>query len=140
MIGNNDDAKDSEAEYDEALDDVLTTLRREYEDELPTRFAELKEYVQKAKDGGEKQLEWLAQAHTIAHRLAGTAGSYGLAELSNAAGVFDAYCKHLLKNKAHSEESRDAAPSVTPLDWQEIEAMTNAIFESHPEKRYSPPS
>ena len=119
-------------EYDEALDDVLVTLRREYEDELPARFAELKEYLQKAKDGGEKQLEWLAQAHTIAHRLAGTAGSYGLTELSNAAGVFDAYCKQLLKSKTLSEESSDAASSATPLDWREIEAMTEAIYSSWP--------
>lgn len=111
------DKKAEDDQYDEALNDVLETLRREYEDELPARFAELKEYLQKAKDDGEKQLEWLAQAHTIAHRLAGTAGSYGLPELSHAAGIFDAYCKKLLKT------------SGSHLNWQEIDEMANAIFD-----------
>lgn len=120
--GDNEEVDD--AEYDEALDEVLGTLRREYEDELPARFAELKNYLDKAKEGGEKQLEWLAQAHTIAHRLAGTAGSYGLAELSHNAGIFDAYCKRLLKS--------DVKGGAHLEDWREIDAMAEAIFSSHP--------
>jgi len=118
-------APDQEEEYDAALEDVLTTLRKEYLNELPQRFSELRNCIQLAKESQEKQHEALAKAHTVAHKLAGTAGSYGLTELSVAAAAFDSYCKQLFKEQ---QNSMDTAP-----DWEKIEAMGQAIYTSTPE-------
>jgi HPt (histidine-containing phosphotransfer) domain-containing protein len=120
------DDEDNNPEYDEALNEVLAGLRDEYSKELPERLSEMKEYFKKAKVDEEKQLEWLVQAHTIAHRLAGTAGSYGFAEMSAAAANLDLYMKNLLKNEANT------GAAVNGLNWQALDGMVEEMVKSIP--------
>lgn len=117
---------DNDPQYDEALNEVLAGLRGEYLNELPNRLSEMKGYFEKARQDREKQLEWLAQAHIIAHRLAGTAGSYGFAELSNAAANLDLYLKNLLKN-----DTSTGAPA-NGLNWQALDGMVAEMDKSVP--------
>jgi DNA-binding response OmpR family regulator len=69
--------------------EAMEQLRREYQEGLPRRLAELRALVQGAADA-----PWDAQAcaaaRTAAHRLAGTAGSYGFPDESAAAAAVEA--------------------------------------------------
>lgn len=118
------DEDDNNQEYDEALNAVLASLRSEYSIELPGRLSELKSYFKNARTDEEKQLEWLGKAHVIAHRLAGTAGSYGFVELSSAAANLDLYLKNLLKSDAN------AGAAVDSLNWQALDGMVEAMDKS----------
>lgn len=113
-------------EYDAALDEVLKSLRGDYLKELPERIAEMKNFVQRAKDSQEKQLEWLTEAHIIAHRLAGTAGSYGFSELSQTAAEMDQYLKKTLRSDV---ESGSVANRV---NWQLLDRLVEAVAGSVP--------
>lgn len=115
-------------EYDEALEEVLKTLRSEYLSELPDRLAEMTGFVEKARHEKEKQLEWLSEAHTIAHRLAGTSGSYGFADLSRAAAELDQYLKKLLKTDA------EAGSVANRLNWQALDGLVEVMNKSVPTK------
>ncbi len=115
---------DNSPEYDEALNEVLASLRSEYANELPERLSEMKGYLKNARDDQEKLLEWLGKAHVIAHRLAGTAGSYGFAELSTAAANLDLYLKNLLKNEANT------GLAVNGLNWQALDGMVEEMDKS----------
>lgn len=122
----NSDNIDSEPEYDAALDEVLKSLRGDYLKELPERIAEMKDFVQRAKDSQEKVLEWLSEAHIIAHRLAGTAGSYGFSELSQTAAEMDQYLKKTLRSDV---ESGSVANRV---NWQLLDRLVEAVAGSVP--------
>ena len=113
-------------EYDAALDEVLKSLRGDYLKELPERIAEMKDFVQRAKDSQEKVLEWLSEAHIIAHRLAGTAGSYGFSELSQTAAEMDQYLKKTLRSDV---ESGSVANRV---NWQLLDRLVEAVAGSVP--------
>jgi chemotaxis protein histidine kinase CheA len=115
---------DNSSEYDEALNEVLASLRNEYANELPERLSEMKGYLKNARDDEEKQLEWLVKAHVIAHRLTGTAGSYGFTELSTAAANLDLYLKNLLKNEANS------GAAANGLNWQALDGMVEEMDKS----------
>ncbi len=115
---------DNSPEYDEALNEVLASLRSEYANELPERLSEMKGYLKNARGDGDKQLEWLGKVHVIAHRLAGTAGSYGFAELSTAAANLDLYLKNLLKNEANT------GAAVNGLNWQALDGMVEEMDKS----------
>ncbi len=119
---------DDNPDYDAALEEVLKSLRSDYLNELPERIAEMKDYLQKAKDDEEKQREWLADAHTVAHRLAGTAGSYGFAELSHAAAEVDQYMKKLLKSNAQTGEVANR------LNWQLMDELVDEMDKAVPSK------
>lgn len=119
-------SEEDNPEYDAELDAVLKTLRGEYLNELPERLSEMKEYFKSARADEEKQLEWLGKGHVIAHRLAGTAGSYGFADLSNAAANLDLYLKNLLKNEAN------AGAAANSLNWQALDGMVEEIDKSIP--------
>ncbi len=118
------DEDENNPEYDEALNEVLANLRSEYLNELPERLSEMKEYFKNARADQEKQLEWLGKAHVIAHRLAGTAGSYGFAELSSAAANLDLYLKNLLKNEANT------GAAANSLNWQALDEMAEEMDKS----------
>lgn len=113
-------------EYDAALAEVLANLRTEYVSELPSRMHEMHGFLNKAKSEPGKLEHWLAEVHTIAHRLAGTAGSYGFADLSATAANLDLFLKKLLKGDKTSS---------TPLtvDWQELDALVDAMNKSVPQ-------
>ena len=119
---------DDDQEYDAALEEVLKSLRSEYLQELPERLADMKGFLKKAQTDVEKQLDWLTEAHTIAHRLAGTAGSYGFAELSHAATELDQYMKKLLKTDAQTGEVANR------LNWQLVNGLVDEMDKSIPSK------
>lgn len=114
------------SEHDAALEEVLKSLRGNYLKELPERIAEMKDFVERAKSAEEKQLEWLTEAHFIAHRLAGTAGSYGFAELSQASAEMDQYLKKLLKSDGES------GSVANRLNWQLLDRLVEAVASSVP--------
>lgn len=117
---------EKEADYDAALDEVLKALRGDYLIELPDRVAEMNEFFDKARSDEEKQVEWLTEAHTIAHRLAGTAGSYGFAELGRAAAELDQYLKRLLKKDA------ETGSVANRLNWQMLNGLVEEVGKSVP--------
>lgn len=122
-----DDANNPE--YDEALEEVLKTLRADYLNELPDRLAEMNGHVEKAMSNKENPVEWLKEAHTIAHRLAGTAGSYGFAGLSRAAAELDQYLKKLLKT------DEDAGPVANRLNWQTLAELVEGMNKAVPSQQ-----
>lgn len=122
---NNDDTE-KEADYDAALDEVLKALRGDYLNELPDRVAEMNQFFEKARCDVEKQVEWLTEAHTIAHRLAGTAGSYGFAELGRAAADLDQYLKKLLKKDA------ETGSVANRLNWQMLNGLVEEVGKTVP--------
>lgn len=64
----------------------LEELRRRYREKLPEKLAELQQALELARQDSQK----LALAKSLAHRLHGSAGSYGLPELGEAAGRLEA--------------------------------------------------
>ncbi|HIA52171.1 MAG TPA: Hpt domain-containing protein [Candidatus Melainabacteria bacterium] len=124
-MSNNDDTE-KDADYDAALEDVLKSLRGDYLIELPDRVAEMNEFFDKARSDVEKQVEWLTEAHTIAHRLAGTAGSYGFAELGRAAAELDQYLKKLLKKDA------ETGSVANRLNWQMLNGLVEEVGKAVP--------
>ena len=66
------------------LEAVLAELRAEYEITLPAKLAELAGALHAARSA-EGDARAFAQARLLAHRLGGTAGSYGFFEFGRAA-------------------------------------------------------
>ena len=69
------------------LENAFSALRRDYAASLPAKLDELAAALDEAERSGAPAA--LAQATSLAHRLAGTAGSYGLAEVSASASVLE---------------------------------------------------
>lgn len=119
---------ENDPEYDAALEEVLKSLRSDYLNELPERLADIKGYLEKAKNDEAEQLFWLTEAHTVAHRLAGTAGSYGFADLSQAAAEVDQYMKKLLMSDAQTGEVANR------LNWQLLDELVDEMDKAVPSK------
>jgi diguanylate cyclase (GGDEF)-like protein len=82
--------------------EALAVLRRDYGNQLPGRLKELTQSLELARKRNEDQF-LLGQARVQAHKLRGTAGSYGFADVGEASGkIEDALVKK-------------------PIDWAEIE-------------------
>jgi len=64
---------------------LIDKLRAEYRQGLPDRLAELRAALAAARSGP----EGLQEAHRVAHRLAGTAGSYGCHGFGEACGQIE---------------------------------------------------
>lgn len=77
-------------------------LLRRYLDSFPEKQAELEDGWQRVQANG-WSAESLASFRTPVHRLAGSAGSYGLKELGRAARVLDA----ALKTPVPTRQQRD---------------------------------
>ena len=105
------DSPQTEEQYDQVLNEVLKTLRAEYRQDLPARMDELKGALKNAQSKSEDALEGLKTAHIVAHRFAGTAGSYGFQNLSEAAQELDLYLKSFFQTELKIEEKNN-------LDWQ----------------------
>ncbi len=78
------------ADSDEALERALKVLRTEYLEASPTRVAELWSALARVQNGDTAAVGALG---TLAHRLAGSAGSYGFQEVSIAARELDQRCR-----------------------------------------------
>lgn len=128
MSNDSEKAKqENDDEYDEALNQVLSALRAEYLQEIPSRMNDLRSHIKNAKAQPENPHQWLVEAHTVAHRLAGTAGSYGFPELSQKAAALDAHLKQVLNIKGEA-----TIIPAAEIDWQAIDSMAQAMSESVP--------
>lgn len=125
MSDDADQSQTDEEEYDAVLNDVLKTLRAEYKQDLPARMEELQNLLTIANSDSKDALEHLKNAHVVAHRFAGTAGSYGFQSLSEAAQELDLYFKNFFQNDKSN------------LDWQKISSLTDrmkACIDANEEK------
>ena len=98
------------------LQEKLARARAEYGEKLGGRLDELTELVRRARaeeDGA------LALAQQLAHRLCGTAGSFGFKEVSDALAVIDRTLLALLEGAPASD-----------ADWDEVEAATRRAAAS----------
>src|SRR3954471_1935004 len=91
----------------EAVRTALAELRAEYVLELPQRVEELAAAIRRARG------DWsnVEQVVSRAHKICGTAGSYGFASLSEAAGRIEAVFKAASGGSAPPPEAA----------WKEIE-------------------
>jgi len=98
---------------DEHMDTALRVLRTAYRERLPEQLGELTERLRESREpGGSKAF---LEARETAHRLAGTAGSYGLADIGAALGKID---------DALREVSAENAGDVR---WSDIDAAVAEI-------------
>ena len=72
---------------EEELQEQLEALSRGYRERLPQKLEELREALELARCDPEK----ISLARSLAHRLHGSAGSYGLPELGEAVGKIEAH-------------------------------------------------
>ena len=72
----------------EDLDAKLAELRAAYASRLPDKLAELERALEAARAAGRASPEHHV-AKRLAHRLHGTAGTYGLTEVSDEAGLIE---------------------------------------------------
>jgi HPt (histidine-containing phosphotransfer) domain-containing protein len=78
---------------DEQLAAAISALRAEYLAEAPRRLAELWSELARVQNGDASALERLG---TLAHRLAGSGGAYGLPAVTDRARAADQYCRQHL--------------------------------------------
>lgn len=89
---------------------VLATLRAEYRQTLPERLSELNTALMLAVDAP-RSAPLRAEARHLAHKLRGTAGSYGFSRISQAMAVIEDILRR------YEEES---APTAD--EWSQIRA------------------
>ena len=102
----------------EQMQEALTDLRASYRAKLPEQLGELTERLRASRQpGGGDSLQ---QARDIAHRLAGTTGSYGLGEIHAALEKIDAALLSIVEEGADSGR------------WEEIDAALAQLQEYLP--------
>ncbi len=91
------------------LEERFAALQREYATEVPAKVAEIAAAVVEAERAGAG--EPLAHATSLAHRLAGTAGAYGLPGVGEAAGAVE-----------------EALREVSSAGWQRVRAAVAELL------------
>jgi signal transduction histidine kinase/CheY-like chemotaxis protein len=97
----------------ERMDEALRGLRASYRERLPEQLGELTEQLDAAR--GPDGAAALLQARAISHRLAGTAGSYGLSDIGAKLGT--------IEDALREVASEDAANAR----WPDIDAAVAEI-------------
>lgn len=103
-----------------ALDKLRKKLQRlaeAFAKELPGRVSSLEDAVTKARAEGE-HAEALLEARAVAHRMKGTAGTFGFAEVSAKASEIEATADGMLQEKTYS--------AVDPR-WDSIQARLGSL-------------
>ncbi|HEY9788293.1 MAG TPA: Hpt domain-containing protein [Candidatus Obscuribacterales bacterium] len=122
MSGRDDEATASESDLDdEQLKAVVAALQQEYAKELPAQLLEVERAYASALEqkGDDHKLE---EATQIAHRLLGTTGSYGFADISQVMERLENASKALLgKTQANLEQCQ-----IDGL-WHDIEEALAAL-------------
>ena len=103
---------------EEQMDEALRGLRASYREKLPDQLGELTERLRASREPGGS--EAFFQAREIAHRLAGTAGSYGFGDIGAALGKIDDALREV------------SAEDVENARWSDIEAAVAEIREQLP--------
>ncbi len=101
------------------MDEALRGLRASYREKLPGQLGELTKRLRASREAGGS--EAFLQAREIAHRLAGTAGSYGLGDIGAALEKIDDALREV------------SAEEVENARWSDIDAAVAEIRE-----RFSP--
>lgn len=112
------------------LQDKLAASRAAYVDKLQRRLDELQELLQQARTAPERALEPLQQAQRLAHKICGSAGTFGFAAAGEAAGEID---RLLLGAGELDDAGTDAGTGVgPPIDelWQQIDAALQRARDS----------
>ncbi len=81
----------------------ISQLKREYVASLPKKLAILDENWQKIIDGS-FEMTHLELLRTHSHKLAGSAGSYGLDKISNTARSLEELCLEILRSTKTQQE------------------------------------
>jgi diguanylate cyclase (GGDEF)-like protein len=96
-----------------ALDHAFAELRKEFATKLPARVAELATAI----DAVRKDPTTADAARSLAHRLRGTAGSYGFAALGDAAGrIEDLF-----------DKAKGATPFPPPFFWPQLQSALDDV-------------
>jgi signal transduction histidine kinase/CheY-like chemotaxis protein len=102
----------------EQMDEALRGLRASYREKLPSQLGELTKRLRASREAGGS--EAFLQAREIAHRLAGTAGSYGFGDLGAALEKIDDALREV------------SAEEVENARWSDIDATVAEIREHFP--------
>lgn len=98
---------------------ALDELRAEYGGTLPARAAELARALERVRAASGDDPVLLLEATTHAHRLGGTAGSYG----------FDAVGEHATRIERELPRTRVGGPAERDAAWRAIDAAMSALVE-----------
>lgn len=99
-------------DLDEDFDEEFAEIRKEYLKELPAKIQLISENLEKGLGGDDKALH---QATFLAHRLSGSAGSYGLPELGAEAKKLEQFLIDFKNKTPSSEEQAKARELFTEL-------------------------
>jgi HPt (histidine-containing phosphotransfer) domain-containing protein len=97
------------------MDEALRGLRASYREKLPDQLSELTKRLRASREAGDS--EAFLQAREIAHRLAGTAGSYGFGDIGAALGEIEDALREV------------SAENVEDARWSDIDAAVAEIRE-----------
>jgi signal transduction histidine kinase/CheY-like chemotaxis protein len=100
---------------EEQMDEALRGLRASYREKLPDQLGELTQRLRASREAGGS--EAFLQAQEIAHRLAGTAGSYGFGDLGAALGKIEDALREV------------SAEEVENARWSDIDGAVAEIRE-----------
>jgi CheY-like chemotaxis protein len=100
---------------EEHMDEALRGLRASYREKLPDQLSELTKRLRASREAGDS--EAFFQAREIAHRLAGTAGSYGFGDIGAALGEIEDALREV------------SAENVEDARWSDIDAAVAEIRE-----------
>jgi nitrogen-specific signal transduction histidine kinase/CheY-like chemotaxis protein len=100
---------------EEHMDEALRGLRASYREKLPDQLSELTKRLRASREAGDS--EAFLQAREIAHRLAGTAGSYGFGDIGAALGEIEDALREV------------SAENVEDARWSDIDAAVAEIRE-----------
>jgi HPt (histidine-containing phosphotransfer) domain-containing protein len=99
----------SPSSYSPQHDARYRELVTRYVDSFPEKLATLERAMAAGKQGS---VEALREAREVAHRMHGTAGCYGLRELSQAAGVLDDVLTQMKRGEGGTWGEADAAATM----------------------------
>ncbi len=88
------------------LNSKIDNLLNEYVAQLPKLVSELKRLLFAARTGGQLDVWALKEAYNYAHRLTGTAGSYGLLAIGELTGLLEMRLSYLQTNGATESSHR----------------------------------
>ncbi|HEY0839697.1 MAG TPA: response regulator [Vulgatibacter sp.] len=114
-----------EADFERAL----SRLREAYREELPSRLGELRAAVEDAADSP-RDVEVLNTARELAHRLRGTAGSYGFLQVGEEAGRIEELFLGALEDGVLGEGRLRAARLAIEQAFQAVRASPHSVQEA----------
>jgi HPt (histidine-containing phosphotransfer) domain-containing protein len=111
-------------EVEEEIEIAIASLKKEFEAKLPARFVELREQVDDFKHSGND--ESLEAAIQSAHKLVGTAGSYGFELVSQHSHLVEVHLKLIRLCRQKTEVDSSASPPYALLE--ELLSELNSVL------------